>query len=610
MDSKVLSGFPLIALIAAFLITLGFHAYYPKWNQSYSEATISWDVSGYYMYLPAIFIYKDLKKVEFLEEVLDKYKPTSVEMQTMPVANGNRVMKYSAGQSITMLPAFAIAHLWASSSDKYAADGFSFPYQFMISMGALLITSIGIFFLLKVLLIYFSVKVSGITLLAVVLGTNYLNYSAIDGAMTHNSLFTIYALLLYNTIKFYDNPDFKKAGFIGFLVGFAALIRPTEIITVLIPLLWGLDISKKKEIVDRFQFLKENSSKILLAIIVCGLMGSIQLIYWKYVSGDWLVYSYDDQGFDWLHPHLFQGILGFKTGWLVYSPLLFFAVFGFISLYRFRKSLFYPALIFMIIFTYITFSWSEWTYGGSLGARAMVQSYPVLMIPFASIIRWILKQRNWLKFLFFSIAGILCYVNIWFTIQAHRGGMLYVEQMTRRYYWKTLFTYKQDIQNLKLLDNKELFSGIRYDVSPVFQDNFISATPDSSCLGNKILKNAYCLKGNTLTYALLPSESEYEKFRDKEFHWLRASFDYSIENKEWNHWNMVALKVIYEYHGEIVKTSYIRVDRLVDPHSTTNVYFDTSKPKQDFDKVTIQIIGDYTDVPAGIQNVTVEVFDE
>ncbi|HLO38540.1 MAG TPA: hypothetical protein VK173_08620, partial [Lacibacter sp.] len=49
--------------------------YYPKWSRPGSEATISWDVSGYYMYLPATFIYKDLKQCSFKDSILSKYQP-------------------------------------------------------------------------------------------------------------------------------------------------------------------------------------------------------------------------------------------------------------------------------------------------------------------------------------------------------------------------------------------------------------------------------------------------------------------------------------------------------------------------------------------------------
>ena len=42
--------------------------------------------------------------------------------------------------------------------------------------------------------------------------------------------------------------------------------------------------------------------------MVTALVGFIQLAYWKYASGEWLVYSYEDQGFSWLKPHLYEGI--------------------------------------------------------------------------------------------------------------------------------------------------------------------------------------------------------------------------------------------------------------------------------------------------------------
>ena len=50
----------IINFIAILWFFLGF-SYYPKWEKPWSEATISWDVSGYYHYLLAIFIYKDIR---------------------------------------------------------------------------------------------------------------------------------------------------------------------------------------------------------------------------------------------------------------------------------------------------------------------------------------------------------------------------------------------------------------------------------------------------------------------------------------------------------------------------------------------------------------------
>lgn len=245
-----------IALFACYLlIGLVHFCYYPKWQQSGAEATISYDVSGYYMYLPAAFIYEDLKEVKFLDDVIKDYRPTNDPYQTFTHESGNRVMKYSLGQSVMYLPFFAVAHGWASASATYPADGFSFPYQFMISLGSLIVSFLGLYWLMVLLRHYFREEAVALTLLCIAFGTNYLNYSAIDGAMTHNNVFTLYALLLLTTHRFYARASWRGALLIGGCIGLMALTRPTEIIAALLPILWGLDLTKKAAIQQRIAFL-------------------------------------------------------------------------------------------------------------------------------------------------------------------------------------------------------------------------------------------------------------------------------------------------------------------------------------------------------------------
>jgi Dolichyl-phosphate-mannose-protein mannosyltransferase len=215
-------------LCSLFIVVAAF-CYYPKWQQRYTEATLSWDVSGYYMYLPAIFIYKDLKELNFRDDIIQKYKPSPEFGQAFRHPSGNFVMKYSCGQALQYLPWFTIGHLLAKPLG-YPADGFSKPYQVAIGWGSLLVVLLGLWFLRKNLLYYFSEKATAITLLLLVFGSNYLNYSAFDGAMTHNWLFTLYCLLIYSSIRFYQKPSYSWAIFTGILIGWAALTRPTEII--------------------------------------------------------------------------------------------------------------------------------------------------------------------------------------------------------------------------------------------------------------------------------------------------------------------------------------------------------------------------------------------
>lgn len=264
-----------LSLCILFLSSVHF-LYYPKWNETGTEATLSWDVSGYYWYLPAAFIYGDLKRADFSEEIIQKYNPTSSFEQAFEYENGNRVMKYSMGQAVTMMPAFFVGHLWALASD-HPADGFSFPYQITIGIWSLILAYLGLWMLARILALYFSDIAVAWVVLIIAVGTNFLEYSAIQGSMTHGHLFFLYTMLIWQTIRFYQQPQLLSALSIGAIIGLSALIRPTELMTLLIPILWGLD--SWQAVKDRIQFVRVHFTKYLLAGILTGLIGSLQLIY-------------------------------------------------------------------------------------------------------------------------------------------------------------------------------------------------------------------------------------------------------------------------------------------------------------------------------------------
>lgn len=373
--------------VGASFILLAAMLYYPKWQKSGTEATLSWDVSGYYLYLPAAFIYHDVKEAAFLDNVIQQYKPTPARMQGFEHPSGHFVLKYSMGQALQYLPWFLCAHLLAEPLG-YPADGFSKPYQYAIGWGSLLVAIIGLWFARRNLLEYFSDRVSAVVLLLLVVGTNYLNYTAFDGAMTHNWLFTAYSLLIFSTIKFYRQPSVRWAAAIGLLVGWMTLTRPTELVSALIPLFWG--VGNWQALRERLRLFSVNWAQLGVALLCGGGMLFLQLAYWKYVAGEWIVYSYEDQGFNWLRPHIVSVLFSYKAGWLTYSPILFLALAGLFLLKKQQPSLFPPIFFFCLLFLYITSAWNIWWYGGSLGMRAMVQSYAVWIFPLAAFVNWLI----------------------------------------------------------------------------------------------------------------------------------------------------------------------------------------------------------------------------
>ncbi len=334
--------------IAACVLTYASFVFYPKWQKPQTEAELSWDVAGYYFYLPSIFIYHDLLKVSFRNEIQKKYNPQTVYYSSaLYPPTGNQVMKYASGMAIMYAPAFFIAH-FSANFFGYASDGFSLPYQFSIQLWSLLIAFAGLYYVRKVLIkLNFSDKAIALTILLYVLATNYLDYASITNAMSHSYIFTLYALLVWFILKFYKNETSESINYslkneitysdaqniyqipklktgipnfyyflpafgIGTTIGLAVLARPSELPIILLPVLWG--IGSLNEARQRLIFLKENILSVVTAVITFAAWISIQLFYWKAATGKFFYNSYGEKEnfFDWKHPHIIDGYSAHK----------------------------------------------------------------------------------------------------------------------------------------------------------------------------------------------------------------------------------------------------------------------------------------------------------
>lgn len=534
--------------------------FYPRWEKGGGEAQLSWDASGYYWYLPSVFIYHDLKGQAFKDSILQRYHPVPPEdfQQGFKLPSGNYVMKYTAGMAIMELPFFAIAHLSAKPLG-YAADGFSKPYQFMIYAGAMLFVFIGLWYLRRLLLLYYNDLVTGIVLLLLVLGTSYLNYASIDVGMTHCWLFSLYVFILWNTHFYYQTFRRKYAIRLGALIGLITLVRPTEAIAVLIPLLWGLESISRGALKARVVLIRTHIRDLLPAAVSGIAIVSLQFFYWKYASGKWFVYSYGDQGFSWLSPLFRQYTLNFQCGWLIYTPIMFFALAGIIPFIRSGKNR--VAILTLIVLNYyIVCSWNAWDYGG----RAMIQSYPILLFPLASCIQGLLSRKLW-----FWIAApvilLFTYFNLWWTYQAHKGTLVGNIPGTSAYFWATALHYNLPPEIQKLKDNKDLYRGTVTHPVVLYQNPLKDST--------------------VVTREVQPSfvfPAPVQKFK-----WIRAEANFFTSAKESNLWFMTHFRIRLKKSGEMVEERSIRVQRFLEQDKRQAITVDLKVDKQDFDQVEI-----------------------
>lgn len=125
------AGFLLI-LIAGIWIQFNLR----KWD---GAGIIVWDVMGYYLYLPAAFVYDDLGELKFADLISNAYNPIG-DLTRYGIVdhahNGRSTIKYPIGVSVMNIPVFFSGHLAAKwSGGKHPTDGFSTPYQMAIAIG-------------------------------------------------------------------------------------------------------------------------------------------------------------------------------------------------------------------------------------------------------------------------------------------------------------------------------------------------------------------------------------------------------------------------------------------------------------------------------------------
>ena len=422
--------------------------------------------------------------------------------------------------------------------------------------------------------------------------------------MTHNWLFTCYALLIYSTIQFYKTPSTLWAVLIGIFCGWATITRPSEVIMIVLPVLWG--VSSYKSAIDRIQHIINHIFLYLASSLTFASTVFLQLAYWKFVTGEWLVYSYENQGFSWLKPHVFDVLFSYRAGWLIYSPLLFFSIIGLLMLPKRIPSLALAVSTYFLLNLYVVSAWDIWWYGGSLGMRALVQSYAVLLIPFAAFVEWSMKTKG-RKVILAGLSILFVWMNGWWTIQAHReNGLFASEQMTKSYFWKVIGKSESNSEWLKLLDTDEIYSAEnRFDVQVLYKTGFendtTNITETSPISGTRSL--------------LLTKEQQYSpeitlELVDFNKEWIRVSCRIACEEKEWEYWKMTQLIARFKNGEATVKESAIRLQRHVDNSEIKLVFLDIKVPSnKPFDKLDILLWNGESIKKVKVDDLQVEAFN-
>ena len=354
------------------------------------DRVINADGKGYYDYLPAAFIYDDLN-FNYLDTLQTNNYDHKMEAEGyIRQVDGKRIDKYFPGVAILWTPFFYGAHYYALNSDEFLANGYSLPYQKSIFYAALFFLFLGLLYLRKLLM---ELGINKVIIFAVqllfALGTPLIHYVYNDSSFTHVysfSLITIFAYLTYQFIS-YKNP--KHLFLSGLVFGFIVIIRPVNIISLGIPLLFFGSFKELKTFL--LELFKKHLNWVIYFGFIVGIIGSIVPILWHHQTGHFVVWGYQNEGFNFLSPAFFSFLFSFRKGMFLHTPLLFIAFFGGLWAFVAQKMRYQSAVYlgYFLVIVYILSSWWSWWYGASFGSRSIIDFYVIFAIGLANLFQYL-----------------------------------------------------------------------------------------------------------------------------------------------------------------------------------------------------------------------------
>lgn len=417
-----------IGFIAVIMVTVLSNIRWGK--KEYWEPTIASDGKGYYAYLPAVFIYHDLNFGFF--ENLDRkkyYNENTFYEYRLPYED-KVINKYYCGTAVAQLPFFLMAHAITKATGG-DADGYSKWYQIFVGLAALFWLLVGLFYLDNILVLY---DVNAwhrlLVLLACVFGTNAFYYTLVEPAMSHIYSFAFVSLFVYLSKKLFQS--FQWPTWLAWVAVFAmiVLIRPINGLVICICPFLAEDVFTLRKAIA-FPF-KKPMLLLFSVLIFAGIIG-IQSAVYKVAVGEYWIYSYQNEGFDFSSPHFFEILFSYRKGLFLYTPLLLVSLVGLYFIYKKSPFQVWTWLLFFGFITYVLSSWWMWYYGGSFSGRVYLEYVPLFMILLGVALKEM--KLGWRKNLFVALLFLLVVICQVQTYQ-YRYYQIHWSDMTKEKYWK------------------------------------------------------------------------------------------------------------------------------------------------------------------------------
>lgn len=401
-----------------------------------NQWTISSDGSGYYAYLPALFIYNDPSYVASNKAEAKVHNGAESDNFLFQTQTGRTYNKFFPGEAVMQTPFFLLAHFMASISGA-ETTGYTEIYQFFFWIGGLFYGILGLVYYQRFLQKYFGMSHSSKWTLALfLLATPVCFYLFFTPSLSHCYSLSLFSLLLYHANEWRMDTSVARNVRIGVLLGLIFLVRPTNLVIVLVlPVLWNTGSNFWEWLREQLNRRRFWISLLGPCLIVCSLLP----LAWYWQTGNWLVWSYRGEGFNWLEPNFLRALFSFRSGLLVHAPILIFSLIG--CVFWFRKNRFQAMVwfLFTLVHSWILFSWWCWDYESTFGNRPFTEYMVIWFLP----VFFIPKKITKLRVLVFSLLALMGLARL----LAFENETLTIQRFTKENYLESLLFWKPENKN-------------------------------------------------------------------------------------------------------------------------------------------------------------------
>lgn len=424
-------------------------------NILYNEdVRINSDGKGYFDYLPSIFIYQDFIRLDCNDTDCPKKYERVNKMGVYNTYKDKKVDKYTCGTALLESPFFLVTFITHKRTFT-VEEAYQTHYQHAVFYAALFYLFLALI-LLKALLKLYKVNLWIITTmqLLVVFATGLSYYANYNAGYSHVFSFFAVTWFSFNAKNYLLKPNSKYFFYAVISLGLVVLIRPANAVLIFfIPFL----AENSKAFAEGIAYIFKRPLQLMVGMAIFLCLMSLQSVAWYLQTGDFFLYSYGREGFNWLNPQIANVLFSYRKGLFVYSPALFIAALSVIWFFFSKRS--YEGImliLFFLLITYIISSWRSWSYGCSYGMRPYIDYLVLFIIPLALFLQ---HSKVIVRVIVLFILFGLAVLNQVQTYQ-YKEYILTWDSMDKSGYWKVflqtsdnvkgvIWKIKPDIKSLK-----------------------------------------------------------------------------------------------------------------------------------------------------------------